>query len=92
MNVSNDLWVIYPLFNQWVTHIILGDWNDHAWHILEYFPKRRLFFFNGNYVWFVRQDSIMMNSFERYNDYVSIWCFVQQFQISKMQVANSNWL
>jgi hypothetical protein len=33
-----------------------------------------------------------MNFFERFSDYISIWCFVQQFQISKMQVTNNNWL
>jgi hypothetical protein len=33
-----------------------------------------------------------MNVFERFSDYISIWCFVQQFQISKMQVTNNNWL
>jgi hypothetical protein len=33
-----------------------------------------------------------MNFFERYSDYISIWCFVQQFQFSKMPVTNNNWL
>ncbi len=40
----------------------------------------------------MKQDSIMMDFFERYNDYISISCFVQQFEISKMQTKNSNWL